>query len=42
MPHILISILTPAAVAVLEALLMRLLAQLRSFARSGHPVAAVA
>ncbi|WP_243766301.1 carboxylesterase family protein [Streptomyces sp. GC420] len=43
MPHILTAILTKAAVAVLEALLMRLLVQLwNSFARTGHPVAAVA
>ncbi|MGW2748918.1 hypothetical protein [Streptomyces sp. NPDC001450] len=43
MPHILTSVLTRVAVAVLEALLLRLLVQLwNSFLRSGYPVTAAA
>lgn len=43
MPHLLSSLLTQIAVALLEALVMRLLVQLwNAFLRSGRPVAAAA
>ncbi|WP_281291154.1 hypothetical protein [Streptomyces montanus] len=43
MPHLLSSLLAKIAVALLEALVMRLLVQLwNSFLRSGRPVAAAA
>ncbi|MFF4762067.1 hypothetical protein [Streptomyces sp. NPDC001292] len=42
-PHLLTSLLTQVAVAVIEALVIRLLVQLwDAFARSGRPMAAVA
>ncbi|MFF4825393.1 hypothetical protein [Streptomyces sp. NPDC001312] len=42
-PHLLTSLLTQVAVAVIEALVIRLLAQLwNAFARSGRPMAAAA
>ncbi|MEU3349008.1 hypothetical protein ABZ723_29265 [Streptomyces sp. NPDC006700] len=43
MPHLLTSLLTQVAVAVIEALVIRLLVQLwNAFARGGHPMAAAA
>ncbi|MGC9541428.1 hypothetical protein [Streptomyces sp. UG1] len=43
MPHILTSALANVAIALLEALIMRVLIQLwNSFARSGRPVASMA
>ncbi|MGX4687742.1 hypothetical protein [Streptomyces sp. JNUCC 63] len=43
MPHLLTSLLTQAAVAVIEALVMRLLVQLwNTYVRSGRPMAAAA
>jgi hypothetical protein len=43
MPHLLTSLLTRVATAVIEALVIRLLVQLwNACARSGHPVSAAA